>query len=91
MRGDHRHGPPCGRHDVAEEITGDVFLALYEHRTFVEGLLLNVNSFDQWGVELGKVLAKTVRKQMIASRKDDAAVAGFVPSTSRLLARYLGR
>jgi glucose-6-phosphate isomerase len=32
-------------------------LALYEHRTFVEGLLYGVNSFDQWGVELGKALA----------------------------------
>ena len=32
-------------------------LALFEHRTFVEGLLWNVNSFDQWGVELGKKLA----------------------------------
>jgi glucose-6-phosphate isomerase len=32
-------------------------LALYEHRTFVEGVLYGVNSFDQWGVELGKALA----------------------------------
>ena len=32
-------------------------LALYEHRTIVEGVLLGINSFDQWGVELGKALA----------------------------------
>ena len=32
-------------------------LALYEHRVFVEGVILGINSFDQWGVELGKVLA----------------------------------
>ena len=32
-------------------------LALYEHRVFVEGVLLGLNSFDQWGVELGKELA----------------------------------
>ena len=32
-------------------------LALYEHRTFVEGVLYGINSFDQWGVELGKTLA----------------------------------
>ena len=32
-------------------------LALYEHRVFVEGTALGINSFDQWGVELGKVLA----------------------------------
>jgi len=36
-------------------------LALYEHRTSVEGFLWNVNSYDQFGVELGKVLAKSVR------------------------------
>jgi glucose-6-phosphate isomerase len=33
-------------------------IALYEHRVFVEGVLYGVNSFDQWGVELGKVIAK---------------------------------
>jgi hypothetical protein len=32
-------------------------IALYEHRVFVEGVILGINSFDQWGVELGKVLA----------------------------------
>ena len=37
-------------------------LALYEHRTSVEGFLWGVNSYDQWGVELGKALAKNVRK-----------------------------
>lgn len=36
-------------------------LALYEHRTSVEGFLWEVNSYDQWGVELGKVLAKKMR------------------------------
>jgi glucose-6-phosphate isomerase len=35
-------------------------LALYEHRTFVEGVLFGINSFDQWGVELGKTLAKSI-------------------------------
>src|SRR5690606_3500868 len=33
-------------------------LALYEHRVFVEGVVLGINSFDQWGVELGKELAR---------------------------------
>ena len=33
-------------------------LALYEHRVFVEGVILGINSFDQWGVELGKELAQ---------------------------------
>jgi glucose-6-phosphate isomerase len=35
-------------------------LALYEHRTFVEGMLYGINPFDQWGVELGKTLAKPI-------------------------------
>ena len=35
-------------------------IALYEHRVFVEGVIWNINSFDQWGVELGKVLANTL-------------------------------
>ncbi|HEV7384998.1 MAG TPA: glucose-6-phosphate isomerase, partial [Phenylobacterium sp.] len=35
-------------------------LALYEHKTFVEGVLWGINSFDQWGVELGKSLASRV-------------------------------
>jgi glucose-6-phosphate isomerase len=35
-------------------------LALYEHKTFVEGVLWEINSFDQWGVELGKSLATRI-------------------------------
>jgi glucose-6-phosphate isomerase len=66
-------------------------LALYEHRTAVQGFVWGLNSFDQWGVELGKVLAKQVRGQLAASRgKGKAKVAGFNPSTTALLGRYLG-
>ena len=35
-------------------------LALYEHKVFTQGVIWNVNSFDQWGVELGKELAKKI-------------------------------
>ena len=35
-------------------------IALYEHRVFVEGVILGINSFDQWGVELGKGLAQKI-------------------------------
>ncbi len=66
-------------------------LALYEHRTAVQGFIWGVNSFDQWGVELGKVLAKTVRNQLQKSRGANAAVAGFNPSTGFLLKSYLGQ
>lgn len=39
-------------------------IALYEHKIFVQGVIWGVNSFDQWGVELGKVLAKTIYKDL---------------------------
>ncbi|MBA3709605.1 MAG: glucose-6-phosphate isomerase [Planctomycetes bacterium] len=64
-------------------------LALYEHRTAVEGFVWGINSFDQWGVELGKVLAKQVRTQLAASRRTKSPIAGFNPSTSAMLTRYL--
>ena len=63
-------------------------LALYEHRTAVQGFIWGVNSYDQWGVELGKVLAKQVRAQLHDTRTEGADVDGFNRSTTRLLARY---
>lgn len=64
-------------------------LAIYEHRTAVQGFIWGLNSFDQWGVELGKVLAKQVRTQLSASRKSKAHVQGFNSSTTSLLEAYL--
>jgi len=64
-------------------------LALYEHRTAVQGFVWGINSFDQMGVELGKVLASKVRQQLQDGRKRNAPVQGFNPSTSMLLNRYL--
>jgi len=64
-------------------------LAIYEHRTAVQGFIWGLNSFDQWGVELGKVLAKQVRSQLTASRKNGAPVIGFNSSTGSLLEAYL--
>jgi glucose-6-phosphate isomerase len=65
-------------------------LAIYEHRTAVQGFIWGINSFDQWGVELGKVLAKKVRQQLIDSRKKKGAIKGFNASTTALLKIYLG-
>lgn len=39
-------------------------LALYEHKVFIQGLVWGLNPFDQWGVELGKVLAKDIEKEL---------------------------
>ncbi|MEI6986519.1 MAG: glucose-6-phosphate isomerase, partial [Rhodospirillaceae bacterium] len=41
-------------------------IALYEHKVFVQGVIWNINSFDQWGVELGKSLAHTIRLELFA-------------------------
>jgi len=64
-------------------------LALYEHRTAVEGFIWGVNSFDQWGVELGKVLGVKVRAQIQKSRTEGAPVTAFCGPTNRLMERYL--
>jgi glucose-6-phosphate isomerase len=55
-------------------------IALYEHRVFVSGAIWGINSFDQWGVELGKVLARD-----IAPRLESGDVTGLDPSTAGLL------
>ncbi|MEZ7827984.1 MAG: glucose-6-phosphate isomerase [Brachymonas denitrificans] len=57
-------------------------LALYEHRVFVAGAVWNINSFDQFGVELGKQLAKD-----IVPRLESGDVRGLDPSTADLLQR----
>lgn len=64
-------------------------LAVYEHRIAVQGFVWGINSFDQWGVELGKSLASNVRKQISASRLQGKPVAGFNYSTFTLLNHYL--
>ena len=46
-------------------------VALYEHKTFVQGVLWDVNSFDQWGVELGKVLAKNIEAELTGDAKPE--------------------
>ena len=57
-------------------------IALQEHRVFVSGSLWGINSFDQWGVELGKVLAKDVE-----ARLNSGNTTGLDGSTAGLLAR----
>lgn len=67
-------------------------LALYELRIGVQGFIWGINSFDQWGVELGKVLAGKVRATVHTCRTKDRKVGpadGFNHSTMRLLNRYL--
>ncbi|RMI89421.1 glucose-6-phosphate isomerase, partial [Streptomyces sp. ZS0098] len=62
-------------------------VALYEHKVFVQGAIWNIDSFDQWGVELGKVLAKRVEPALT----EGADVPGLDPSTAALVAAYRER
>jgi glucose-6-phosphate isomerase len=55
-------------------------IALYEHRVFVAGALWGINSFDQWGVELGKVVAKDIEPRL-----GHGDVEGLDPSTAALV------
>jgi glucose-6-phosphate isomerase len=59
-------------------------IALYEHKVFVQGAVWNIDSFDQWGVELGKVLAKRVEPALT----EGADVPGLDSSTTALVAAY---
>jgi glucose-6-phosphate isomerase len=62
-------------------------IAMYEHKVFVEGVVWNVNSFDQWGVEHGKVLARALAPRLL----DSGHAADFDSSTRKLLARLRKR
>jgi glucose-6-phosphate isomerase len=55
-------------------------IALYEHRVFTSGALWGINSFDQWGVELGKALAKDIEARMVSHQLQglDASTAGLL-------------
>ena len=71
---------------LAPQLTPSVLgqlIALYEHKVAVQGFLWGINSFDQWGVELGKALATT-----IAGEIADGDVGDHDSSTTALLARY---
>lgn len=56
-------------------------IAMYEHKIFVQGVLWNIFSFDQWGVELGKVLAKKILPEL----KDSSEINTHDPSTNALI------
>jgi glucose-6-phosphate isomerase len=60
-------------------------VALYEHSVFVQGTIWSVNSFDQWGVELGKVLAKKVAGELSAAEEPEL---NHDSSTNALIRRY---
>ncbi|MEJ5246157.1 MAG: glucose-6-phosphate isomerase [Caldilinea sp.] len=75
---------------LADRLTPEVLgklVALYEHCVFTQGVIWNINSFDQWGVELGKVLAKRIVGELTA----EAPELRHDSSTNALIRRYRER
>jgi glucose-6-phosphate isomerase len=75
---------------LAERLTPETLgklIALYEHKVFVQGTIWNINSFDQWGVELGKVLANRIIPELESTSEPELA---HDSSTNTLIRRYRG-
>jgi glucose-6-phosphate isomerase len=76
---------------LADRLTPEVLgalVALYEHSVFTQGAVWEVNPFDQWGVELGKALAKAIVPELQAAQEP---ALGHDSSTNALIRRYRGR
>ncbi|AXG77258.1 glucose-6-phosphate isomerase [Streptomyces paludis] len=80
-----------GNHPTTTILAGDLtpsvlgqLIALYEHKVFVQGAVWNIDSFDQWGVELGKVLAKKIEPVLTGEDKGEELDG----STAALVAAY---
>jgi glucose-6-phosphate isomerase len=73
---------------LAERLTPETLgklIALYEHYVFAQGVIWNINSFDQWGVELGKVLAQRIIPELESETEPGL---GHDSSTNNLIRRY---
>jgi glucose-6-phosphate isomerase len=73
---------------LADRLTPETLgklVALYEHKVFVQGTIWNINSFDQWGVELGKVLANRIIPELESSEEPELT---HDSSTNTLIKRY---
>ena len=74
---------------LADKLTPRVLgslIALYEHKVFVQGVIWGIDSFDQWGVELGKVLATRIADELMSATSDVST--GHDSSTAALIRRY---
>jgi glucose-6-phosphate isomerase len=73
---------------LAERLTPETLgklVALYEHSVFTQGVIWNIDSFDQWGVELGKVLAQRIVPELESTREP---TTGHDSSTNHQIRRY---
>jgi glucose-6-phosphate isomerase len=64
-------------------------IAMYEHKIFVQGVLWNINSYDQWGVELGKQLASQILPELEKGESDPNVELQHDSSTNNLIRWYL--
>jgi glucose-6-phosphate isomerase len=71
--------------EVVDPKTLGKLVALYEHSVFTQGIIWNINPFDQWGVELGKVLAQRIIPEL---ESKEAPALGHDSSTNALITRY---
>lgn len=72
-----------------DPFTLGAILAMYEQKIFVQGVVWNVNSYDQWGVELGKQLAGKILPELAAGEKDAGIQLSHDSSTNNLIRQYL--
>src|SRR5207253_4690132 len=73
---------------LADRLTPEVLgklVALYEHSVFTQGVIWDIDSFDQWGVELGKVLANRIIPELESAAEPELS---HDSSTNRLIRRY---
>jgi glucose-6-phosphate isomerase len=73
---------------LAEQLTPETLgklIALYEHSVFTQGVIWQIDSFDQWGVELGKVLAQRIVPELTSAEEPEL---GHDSSTNELIRRY---
>jgi len=77
---------------VVTPFTVGQLMALYEHKTFVQGVIWNINSFDQWGVELGKDLAQKIIPQLMGEEhvtNHDGSTKGLLKYVRRLKKEFI--
>ena len=73
--------------ELSPHVLGQL-IALYEHKVFTQGAVWNINSFDQWGVELGKKLATTIAAELESDDQDGTVGDDHDSSTRSLIRRY---
>ena len=79
---------------IADELTPDVLgalVALYEHNVFTQAAIWDINPFDQWGVELGKVLAQNIIQEIESRKKPRLSHDSSTNNLIRLYRRHISR